>query len=309
MEWVKVIFRKNKSDTSKLIRFFTMGKWSHCGILVDDVVYEAVFEGVQKSSISDFEYNATEMVVKEYPVTSIKRVIDFLELQIGAEYDYHGAYGMHIQDYDFQHDDKWFCSELVAAALTIGGLNPFSVPPHRVTPQMIYALNVDFVKQILSHYEITQTKVKDEFSPRLLRIQKRKMVNEGSVKRKNRHIVYRDSVDKATIGYGRNVDDKGLSEQEALDMLLNDINDSMASCRRLFSNFDLLDDIRQEVLIDMVFNLGETGLSRFNNMRKSVEILDFKAAAEHMLDSLWARQVKGRATRLANMMITGVSDV
>lgn len=66
-----------------------------------------------------------------------------------------------------------------------------------------------------------------------------------------------------------------------------------------------LDEVRQRVLFDMCFNLGVTKLLAFKNTLEAIRTGRYDDAAAGMLNSLWAKQVKGRATRLANMMRTG----
>jgi lysozyme len=69
--------------------------------------------------------------------------------------------------------------------------------------------------------------------------------------------------------------------------------------------FSSLSAPRQAVLIDMAFNLGVGGLMKFTNTLAAVEAGDFAKAAERMMQSKWATQVKRRAFRLAKMMETG----
>lgn len=66
-----------------------------------------------------------------------------------------------------------------------------------------------------------------------------------------------------------------------------------------------LDSVRMAVIMDMLFNLGLTRIRYFQKMFKAIEVGDFKKAADEMLDSQYARQVGGRAKRLAKMMRTG----
>ena len=63
--------------------------------------------------------------------------------------------------------------------------------------------------------------------------------------------------------------------------------------------------MRQRVYVNMTFNLGSTRLALFKKMHAAVEAKDWEKAAEEMLDSKWATQVKGRADRLAEMMRSG----
>ena len=115
---------------------------------------------------------------------------------------------------------------------------------------------------------------------------------------------YRCTAGKLTIGVGRNLDDKGISELEALYLLWNDMKDVMDALDR-YAWYRQLDPVRQKVMIDMAYNLGMAGLLKFRKMIAALELGDYQAAADQMLDSRWARQVKTRADRLAEMMRTG----
>jgi lysozyme len=59
------------------------------------------------------------------------------------------------------------------------------------------------------------------------------------------------------------------------------------------------------VVTDMAFNLGVDALCGFAATLAAVRAGRFAEAADHMLQSAWARQVKGRAAELAAMMRTG----
>jgi len=116
---------------------------------------------------------------------------------------------------------------------------------------------------------------------------------------------YRDTVGKLTIGYGRNLEDDGISLEEAELMLENDLDRAVKAARDVVAGFDELDEVRQAVLVDMAFNLGRAGLASFQKMRAALALGDFERAAAEMLDSLWARQVGRRARELAEMIRTG----
>lgn len=66
---------------------------------------------------------------------------------------------------------------------------------------------------------------------------------------------YRDSVGKLSIGIGRNLDDKGISKDEALMMLQNDIAEHLALLDRHLSWWRNMNDPRQRALANMAFNL------------------------------------------------------
>lgn len=116
---------------------------------------------------------------------------------------------------------------------------------------------------------------------------------------------YRCTAGKLTIGVGRNLDDRGISPDEAMYMLANDIRDSRRELSAAFSWFDKLDEVRQSVLIDMCVNLGLSRLQGFRNTLALIGVGKYEAAAQEMLDSKWAEQVGRRAQRLSRMMATG----
>lgn len=116
---------------------------------------------------------------------------------------------------------------------------------------------------------------------------------------------YLDTVGKLTIGYGRNLDDRGINEQEAELLLHTDIEIAIYDCKRIFPKFEFLSEIRQSVLANMAFNLGHAKLSGFKKMIDAVNRCDFYEAADEMLDSKWARQVKNRAFELSQLMRDG----
>ncbi|MFW6271317.1 MAG: glycoside hydrolase family protein [Bacillota bacterium] len=108
---------------------------------------------------------------------------------------------------------------------------------------------------------------------------------------------------KMTIGVGRNLEDKGINREEALHLLANDIKDVKEELDEFYW-FEELSEIRQRVIIDMAINLGVSGLLKFKKMITALKGGDYKRAAIEMLDSRWAKQVGGRADRLARMMET-----
>lgn len=133
--------------------------------------------------------------------------------------------------------------------------------------------------------------------------------HEGKVVRDGRHWPYKDTVGKLTTGYGRNITDKGFSEDEARLMLYNDIQEVIDGLRKGYWWFDELDDIRQEVVINMAFNLGMAGFGKFRNTIGYISDGNYRQAASNMLQSRWAAQVGRRAVELSRMMETGLIEV
>jgi lysozyme len=116
---------------------------------------------------------------------------------------------------------------------------------------------------------------------------------------------YRCTAEKLTIGVGRNIEDRGITEDEARYLLKNDIKiveDELLEKKPVVAG---LDAVRQRVLVDMGFNLGIPTLLKFQNMWAAIEDEDFQTAADEAMDSRWAKQVGRRAERLCQAMATG----
>jgi lysozyme len=118
---------------------------------------------------------------------------------------------------------------------------------------------------------------------------------------------YTDTVGKLTIGVGRNLNDEGITAQEALYLLNNDIQRIEKELTPL-PNFSQLSQPRQRVITEMAFNMGFEGVMEFKQMWKAIQAQDWEGAANAMLNSLWAKEVGQRAVRLAASMRTGMDE-
>ena len=121
--------------------------------------------------------------------------------------------------------------------------------------------------------------------------------------------VYNDTLGYATISIGRCVDKRingaGLSPDEMQLLLTNDIQKAKADLLP-YTWYQLQDEIRRGVLIELVFNMGLTHLLGFKNMLEALKVLDYEEAAKELLDSLWAKQVgPTRARDLADRLTSG----
>ena len=105
-----------------------------------------------------------------------------------------------------------------------------------------------------------------------------------------------------TIGVGRNLESNGISHEEAMFMLDNDIAEFTEEVRDRIDFFDELSEARQNVLINMAFNMGTYGLMKFKKMLAAMQEQDFEEAAAQMLDSRWSTQVGNRSRELADIM-------
>jgi lysozyme len=122
-----------------------------------------------------------------------------------------------------------------------------------------------------------------------------------------RLLPYTDTVGKQTIGVGRNLSDVGISTAEAELMLSNDLDRAFKTARHYIYTFDKLDEVRQEALINMAFNLGNR-LSTFQKMRIALGEGNMQEAADECLDSKWAGQVGVRASEIAQRIRTGTIE-
>ena len=136
---------------------------------------------------------------------------------------------------------------------------------------------------------------------------------------------YKDSLGISTIGIGRNLEDRsitdgelmhmnrdledvinnGLTEEEAYYLCINDIKNVEKELVAKKPIVLQLNEARQMCLVDMGFNMGVPRLMKFVNMWAAIDEANFQWASEEMLDSRWAKQVKTRAAHLSEVMRTG----
>jgi lysozyme len=117
--------------------------------------------------------------------------------------------------------------------------------------------------------------------------------------------VYLDHLGIETIGVGRNLKDRGLSDDEVNYLLSNDIAVVESELDRELTWWRDLDEVRQRALADLVFNIGMPRLHGFVKALDALKRRDYQTSAEEFLDSRYAKQVPNRAERIANMIRTG----
>ncbi len=133
------------------------------------------------------------------------------------------------------------------------------------------------------------------------------MLDEGTGPMKHgRLLAYQDTMGIWTIGFGRNVQERGISVDEAHTLLANDVDDVLDEMARVYPWALKMNAVRQRVLANMLFNLGLAKLSGFVHTLAAMREGRYADAAEGMLASKWARQVGKRAERLAREMATGL---
>ena len=111
---------------------------------------------------------------------------------------------------------------------------------------------------------------------------------------------YDDGLGNLTIGWGRNLSDKGITEIEAEIMLQSDIADAREMLWQAFPFH--ITERRRNAFVSMMFNLGYKRFMTFTKMRAAVIKGDWDLASKEMLDSKWAGQVGKRAKELAGMV-------
>jgi lysozyme len=120
-----------------------------------------------------------------------------------------------------------------------------------------------------------------------------------------RQFPYKCTAGKLSIGIGRNLQDRGISKDEAYFLLNTDIDYFAEFLEQKLPFFNELTENRQNVLINMCFNLGTTGFMKFRKMLEHVKNHDYEKAVLEMRRSKWVSQVPNRAKRLCDMMLEG----
>ena len=124
--------------------------------------------------------------------------------------------------------------------------------------------------------------------------------------------IYNDHLGYPTFGIGHLVRDTDpehgqeigtpVSEDRVIEAFNKDVETVIADCHVLYPDFDDLPEEVQQIVANMMFNMGRPRLSKFKGMKRGVDAKDWNAAADEMVDSAWYRQVTNRAERLVERM-------
>ena len=125
-----------------------------------------------------------------------------------------------------------------------------------------------------------------------------------------RNSVYKDTLGKRTVGYGHLCvedhweDNREYTVPELERVLEADLNNAIQGAEELCSDCPVLEDQAREIITEMVFQLGKTGVSKFRNMWKALKQTppSYSVAATEMLDSRWAKQTPNRAKEMSDHM-------
>ena len=139
------------------------------------------------------------------------------------------------------------------------------------------------------------------------KLRKQLEIDEGIV-----HEIYLDHLGLATFGIGHLVIDSdpeygaevgtAVAESRCIEVFNQDVEIVLSDCKILYPDFDELPEEVQQIIANMMFNMGRPRLSKFKGMKRGVDARDFMAAADEMVDSRWYTQVPNRARRLVERM-------
>ena len=114
--------------------------------------------------------------------------------------------------------------------------------------------------------------------------------------------VYNDSLGIPTIGFGFAIKDLILDEDIAEQILLRKVKKLIDRIDKKFDWFNLADDRVKEVIVEMCYQLGLAGFSKFKKTISYIEKKNYKEASKEMLDSKWAKQTPNRAKKLSKIV-------
>ena len=124
--------------------------------------------------------------------------------------------------------------------------------------------------------------------------------------------IYNDHLGLATFGIGHLViptdEEHGkplgtrISEERVRECFDRDVQSVLRDCKLLYKDFDELPEEVQQIVANMMFNMGYGRLSKFKGMKAGVDAKDWNRAADEMVDSRWYKQVTNRAQRLVDRM-------
>ncbi len=110
------------------------------------------------------------------------------------------------------------------------------------------------------------------------------------------HLITEDDPEHG-LEVGTHIDDERVNE-----LFDQDVQVTLGECRLLYNDFDDLPEEAQQIIANMMFNMGRPRLSRFHKMKQAVDGRDWIEAGNQMMDSRWYKQVTTRADRLVRRM-------
>ena len=113
---------------------------------------------------------------------------------------------------------------------------------------------------------------------------------------------YLDTLGVLTIGYGFAIKDLDLDEDIAEEILLRKVKNLAQRVQNKFDWFNTAPDVIKEVVVEMCYQLGLKGFSKFKKTISYLEKENYLEASKEMLDSKWAKQTPNRAKKLSNIV-------
>jgi lysozyme len=120
---------------------------------------------------------------------------------------------------------------------------------------------------------------------------------------------YKCSAGKLTIGVGKNIEDNGITLEEAEYLLQNDIAEARSQLLNSFPWMSTLNDARISAMINFTFNVGIGTVKKFKNALEHLKNREFDEAATEMLNSRWSEQVGARSKEIADQIRTGKWEI
>ena len=132
-------------------------------------------------------------------------------------------------------------------------------------------------------------------------------IDEGCI-----YKIYHDHLGYPTFGIGHLVIESDpengqavgtpVSNDRVTDAFNSDIKTVLSDCEKLYPDFESLPEEAQQIIANMMFNLGYPRMSKFRGMKAGVDEKNWNRAADEMVDSRWYVQVGARAERLVSRM-------
>ena len=116
---------------------------------------------------------------------------------------------------------------------------------------------------------------------------------------------YKCPAGKLTIGYGRNIEDMGITMTEAEYLLVNDLTRSQTELSNSLPWYKTLSHRRKQAMLNLHFNMGTGTLSKFQKFLKAMSESDYSTAKAELLNSKYAQQVGKRAQEVAEQIVNG----
>ena len=139
------------------------------------------------------------------------------------------------------------------------------------------------------------------------RLRKQLEIDEGC-----KYVIYLDHLNLPTHGIGHLIlqsdPEHGqpvgtpVSEDRVIECFEKDLESVQKDCYRLYDDFDDLPEAVQEIIANMLFNMGLGRMKAFKGMKRNVDARQWDKAADEMVDSRWYNQVGERSKRLVGKM-------